>query len=177
MPVYDKPMVYYPLSALMLADIRDILDHLHATRSAELPEASRRRLSVRACASSMRSSPSPRVSRRPSVIGEKFLDGRKRRARARRQPVLRLTVPHRHRAPPASESRRDHLRLLHRHAGDLRRSRVRLRRPSASRWRRSPSSPKSNYAVPGIYFYDERVVRARAGPQAQPRAASWRSPT
>ncbi len=38
-------------------------------------------------------------------------------------------------------------------------------------------SRKSNYAVPGLYFYDNDVVGYREGPASRPRVASWRSRT
>lgn len=38
LPIYDKPMVYYPISVLMLAGIRDILDNLHSDGPAHVPQ-------------------------------------------------------------------------------------------------------------------------------------------
>ena len=44
LPVYDKPMIYYPLSVLMLAGIQDISSDLYARRFTELPEVVGRRV-------------------------------------------------------------------------------------------------------------------------------------
>ena len=69
LPVYDKPMIYYPLSVLMLAGIREILIISSPECDRQLPPAVRRREPVRARRSNMPS------SRRPDGLAQAFLIG------------------------------------------------------------------------------------------------------
>ena len=74
MPVYDKPMIYYPLSVLMLAGIREILDHLDAAGSAAFPALAWRWLAVR-LRLEYAMQPSPDGLAQAMIIGSEFLNG------------------------------------------------------------------------------------------------------
>ena len=176
LPVYDKPMIYYPLSTLMLAGIRDIL--LIST-----PEDTPRfaQLLGDGAAVGPRALPT-RCSRNPDGLAQAFIIGQRRssavprRARAGRQHLLRPRSLGAARARGAAHRRRDGVRVPGGRSRALRRRRARRRRGRVVSLEEKPAQPKSRYAVTGLYFYDNSVLDIAAS-SSLPRAASSRSPT
>ena len=129
LPIYNKPMVYYPLSTLMLAGIRQYPDHQHPRGHRPVPPTAGRRTRTSASRSSTRSSRNPKGSRKSFLIGAKFV-GDSSVALALGDNIFYGT-----RAPgnPAARQRandRCHgLRLHRQRPAALRGARVRPRRP------------------------------------------------
>lgn len=156
LPIYDKPMIYYPLSVLMLAGIRDILvitnpDHRKAYRQL-LGDGSQWDISV-----SYRVQPEPGglpeaflvgkdfIAEDPCalILGDNFLYGQGltgllRRAALRESGATIFAYPMKDSRPYGvvefdSEGR-------------------------ACRIEEKPEKPRSNFAIVGLYFYDGTVV-------------------
>ncbi len=167
LPVYDKPMVYYPLSTLMLAGIQDILlistpmdtprfEHL-------LGDGSQWGISIQYAVQ-----PSPDGLAQAFLIGRDFLAGescclvlgdnvffghdlqttllaaskRKQGATVFAYPV---SDPERYGVVEFDDQRR------------------------ALSLQEKPAEPKSNYAVTGLYFYDSQIVTAAESIKPSPR--------
>ncbi len=156
MPVYDKPMIYYPISTLMLAGIRDILV-ITTPHDAEpfvrlLGDGSRFGINL-----TYAQQPSPDGLAQAFLIGEEHI-GSDPAALVLGDNIFYGSGLGSQLSPVLRHRRRRGLRLPRRQPLGVRRRGVRRVRSRRSRSRRSPTDPKSDYAVPGLYFYDNDVV-------------------
>ena len=166
MPVYDKPMIYYPLSILMLADIREILI---ISTPADLPHF--RKLlgdgSRLGCHFSYAEQPSPDGLAQAFIIGKEFIGNDKvalilgdnifygssmgKLLRANNDPnggvvfAYHVHDPERYGVVEFDEQL------------------------NAVSIEEKPEKPRSSYAVPGLYFYDNSVVEIAEKLKPSPR--------
>lgn len=166
-PIYDKPMIYYPLSVLMLAGIRKIL-----VITTPYEQENFRRLlgDGRWIGLDIRYAVQPE----PKGIAEAFLVGREFIAKDNVALILGDNIYYGHGLPQAltrAASQRSGATVFGYQVGDPQRYGVVAfsEKGKAISIEEKPARPKSNYAVTGLYFYDNQVVRIAENLKPSPR--------
>ena len=167
LPVYDKPMIFYPLSVLMLAGIREVLvintPHEQSMFQRLLGDGSQWGIRIEYAAQ-----PSPDGLAQAFLIGREFIAG---------QPsclILGDNIFYGHGLTELlqrASSRQRGATVFGYWVRDPERYGV-AEFDAGNRvigLEEKPAKPKSNYAVTGLYFYDERVCDFAAGLKPSPR--------
>jgi glucose-1-phosphate thymidylyltransferase len=167
MPVYDKPMVYYPLTTLMLAGIRDILlistPHDTPRFSELLGDGAQWGLNIQYCVQ-----PSPDGLAQAFTLGKDFLGNDPSAL------VLGDNIFYGHELVAQLDSanhRTSGATVFAYHVTDPERYGVVEfdQNYKALSIEEKPAKPRSNYAVTGLYFYDNQVCDVAASIQPSAR--------
>lgn len=156
MPIYDKPMIYYPLSTLMLAGIKDILV-ITTPRDSESFQTLLGNGSQWGIKISYKVQPSPDGLAQAFIIGEEFINGEGCAL------ILGDNIFYGHdlsRLVKNATQKEDGATVFAYYVKDPERYGIVEfdKNRKAISLEEKPEKPKSNFAVTGLYFYDKNVV-------------------
>jgi len=167
LPVYDKPMIYYPLTSLMLAGMRDIL-------IISTPQDTPRFVELLGDGSQWGINLQYAVQPSPDGLAQAFIIGKEFVSNSPSALILGDNIYYGHDFEPqlrSADARNQGATVFAYHVHDPERYGVVDfdANKQAISIEEKPLKPKSNYAVTGLYFYDNQVCDIAANIKPSPR--------